>query len=158
MGALLPLMLLAPLLVAVGLSDLRHMRIPNLYSQIAVGVFVLMLPFGLIGDPLARIIAAGLVLALGFAAFALGKIGGGDVKFLSALMLFVPVSTLGIFAYVFAFALALGIASILLLRRAALLTGIGWQAFGTGEQGFPMGISIALAGLLHPLVKLALIG
>ena len=35
-GSLVPLMLLAPVLVAVAASDLRHMRIPNVLSLAAV--------------------------------------------------------------------------------------------------------------------------
>lgn len=154
-GGFQPLMALAPLLIAVALSDLRYMRIPNLFSLIALAIFAAMLALGWIVDPVSSLIAAGLVLVAGFFAFVFNMLGGGDVKFLAALMLFVPTSTLVSFGYTFSFAMAVGMLAIVSLRRRAFMAHSDWRGFDA-EAGFPMGISIALAGLLHPIVVLSL--
>ncbi|TMV67782.1 hypothetical protein FGG78_31750, partial [Thioclava sp. BHET1] len=41
MGGVLPLLMLAPVLLIVAYCDLRHMRIPNMLSLIALGLFAL---------------------------------------------------------------------------------------------------------------------
>ena len=150
-GQLLPLILLAPVLVAAAVSDLRRMRIPNWLGLVAVALFVALLAAGAVTDPIMRVIAAAAVLVIGFGIFALGAIGGGDVKFLAAMMLFVPPSTLTLFAYVFSAAMIVGMVSVLAARRSGLLATSSWRAFD-GETGFPMGLSISLAGLAHPLI------
>jgi len=158
-GPLLPLIVIAPLLVAVAWGDLRHMRIPNPLVLAVVAVFALMALIDPPADLLGRVAVALAVLALGFAAFCLRLFGGGDVKMLAALMLFVPVSTLLLFSWVFVAAMLAGIALILGLRQSGRVTAraaaAGWKTF-SGQSNrlnrFPMGISIALAGLLHPVV------
>lgn len=152
---LLPLILISPLLVAMGYCDLKAMRIPNRLVIAMLVVFVLASPFTLApGDILMRILAAGVVFVVSVAGFVFRILAGGDVKALSALVLFVPTEYLVVFAFVFSAAMLTGIAGVLLLR----------QAFGdpkaplaalADEQGFPMGISIALAGLALPAFLLA---
>ena len=150
-ATLAPLVLLAPLLCTVAYFDLRYMRIPNWLSLLALAAFALACLFAPPVDLGPRLIAAGAVFLLGFAAFALGLIGGGDVKILACLILFIPVPGLIGFARLFALSLAIGIAGLTLLRAIRPLREIGW--LGLSEQrGFPMGISIALAGLAYPLV------
>lgn len=153
----LPLFLIAPVLVAVAYFDLRYMRIPNALSIVAVCGFLflawlLALPTE---ELLARFAVAGGVFAVGFLAFALRLVGGGDVKILSALMLYVPVMSLNLFAFVFAAALVVGLSLIITLRHVPVLRRSGWQSLRRDRE-FPMGISIALAGLVHPGVAVAL--
>ena len=151
----LPLVLLAPLLVAVGYFDLKYMRIPNVVVLLAIALFVVTAPLVGWQELGLRLAVAGGVLALGFALFAVGIWGGGDVKMLAALMLFVPSQTYTLFALGFSAAMLLGIATILVLRAVPFLAGSSWislQQRGT----FPMGISIALAGLQHPVLMTAL--
>lgn len=148
---LIPLFWLAPVLVAVGYFDLTSLRIPNklvLYALfIAVGTAPL-LAWPEIGF---RLMAAGLVFAACFAAFCARLMGGGDVKMLAALMLFIPSWSIILFAYVFSAALMIGT-----LVSMGLLSGrLGWQpqwAQVGAARRFPMGISIALAGLALPVV------
>lgn len=151
--ALLPLFLLAPVLLAVAYFDLRFMRIPNLVSLIALALFlVCALAFPPSDLPI-RLVGAFAVLAAGFLAFAFRMIGGGDVKFLSALMLFIPTSALLLFANIFSAALLMGIVLIFGLRRIPSSRAWGWKSFD-GTNKLPMGLSIALAGIATPITLL----
>lgn len=152
---LLPLLLLAPVLVAAALSDLRDMRIPNGLSLIALALFLLCLPFVGLAEAGLRAAVAAAVFALGFVGFALRLIGGGDAKFLAAVTLFIPVETLALFALVLAAALVLGVLAVLGLRASPWAEAATWRAARPGDS-FPMGLSIALAGLAHPAVVVAL--
>ncbi len=81
--------------------------------------------------------------------------GGGDVKIMTVLMLFIPTSTLSVYGFGFSASMLLGVGFIVTLRSAPWLNGTEWvtiRARGT----FPMGISIALSGLLHPFLVNAL--
>lgn len=154
--SLIPLIVIAPILVAVAWGDLRHLRIPNALALAAVAVFVVASLIAPPADLAWRLVVAASVLVLGFAAFCLRLFGGGDVKMLAALMLFIPVPTLMLFSWVFSAAMLAGIALILGLRRSPMLAGAarGWKGLSpeSARLGrFPMGISIALAGLVHPV-------
>jgi prepilin peptidase CpaA len=153
--ALVPLLLMAPVLIAVAYCDMRYMRIPNMLSLIAIGIFVVTAP--LIGWPEAglRLAVAAVVFILGFIAFAFRLFGGGDIKMLSALMLFVPTQTLALYAYVFSAAMLIGIVFILSLRAGPWFRDSSWISM-QAKGKFPMGISIALSGLLHPAIVAAL--
>ncbi len=153
--ALLPLVLLAPVLVAAAFWDLRHMRVPNALNLIALGLFAACVPLIGAAEAGSRATVALAVFVLGFAAFRLRLIGGGDAKFLAAVMLFVPVQTLGTFGIVMAGALLLGVAALTALRAGRWAEGAAWRAIRPGSD-FPMGLSIALAGLAHPAVLVAL--
>jgi len=150
---LFPLVLLAPILAAVAYFDLRYMRIPNALVLLALALFVLSAPF--LGWPEigTRVAASLVVLVIGFALFAMGMFGGGDAKMMAALMLFVPSQSYTLFGYGFSAAMLAGIGLILLLRRVPVLTETSWVSFQ--QRGtFPMGISIAMAGLVHPIAIL----
>ncbi|NUB45299.1 hypothetical protein GEU84_012945 [Fertoebacter nigrum] len=75
--------------------------------------------------------------------------GGGDVKGLSALMLFVPPQGLSLFLLALSAALFLGIGALALARWGFGLPTSPSAALRT--KRFPMGVSIALAGLALPL-------
>jgi len=146
---LMPLVLVAPLLAWGAVSDLRRMRIPNAVSLVLVAVFAVAAAVAPPDDLLPRVAIAAAVFAAGLLAYLFGLFGGGDVKMLSALLLFVPVPTLLLFAYVFSAAMLVGIAAVLALRRLPAARRSGWKSI-SGATGFPMGLSIALAGLAHP--------
>ena len=152
---LLPLVLLSPVLVAAAYSDLRHMRIPNSFALLAVAIFFLSAPFLLPLDVLlVRIGIAAAALALGFLAFMLRMLGGGDAKMFAALLLFVPTETMSLFLLIFSAALVFGIALMPVLRALPNAAATGWVSLQRDAR-FPMGISIALAGLAHaPAVSL----
>ena len=147
----MPLLILAPVLVVVAWSDLRHLRIPNTLSLLAIGLFAGCAMIAPPADLWIRVGVAGVVFALGFIGFCRGLWGGGDVKFLAALMLFIPVTTLSAFSYVFSASMLVGIGLVLGLRRIPAASGFGWKSM-SGSTKFPMGLAIAMAGLVHPLV------
>ena len=148
---LVPLVWLAPVLVAVGYSDLTSLRIPNKLVVYALIIAVGTAPMLSLPEIGLRLLAAAIVFAACFAAFCARLMGGGDVKMLAALMLFVPSWSLILFAYVFSAALVVGT----LVSMAMLKGTLGWQpdwARSNTARRFPMGISIALAGLSLPVV------
>lgn len=148
---LVPLVLLAPVLLAVIWSDLRYMRIPDELSLVTIAIFI---GVCLVAPPVDfwfRLLAALAVLSLGFAGFCVGLWGGGDVKFLAVLMLFVPIPTLAVFNYLFAASMLVGVGLVLALRRIPALAGHRWKSIAAKGR-YPMGLSIGLAGLLHPAV------
>jgi prepilin peptidase CpaA len=150
-----PLVAVAPVMLAAGWFDLRFLRIPNVLSLIVVAAFVI---FSLAFPPddlLWRLAVAGGVFALGLVAYHFRAFGGGDVKLLSALMLLVPVGSLGVFANVFSLSMLAGIAVILTMKRIPVFARTGWASMRPGRH-FPMGVSIGLAGLVHPIAVIAL--
>lgn len=146
---LLPLVLIAPLLAWGAWSDLTRMKIPNALSLAAMAVFAAAAAVAPPDDLLPRLAIAAAVLAIGFGSYVFGLFGGGDVKMLSALLLFVPVSTLPLFAYVFSASMVAGITVVLALRRLPAARRPGWKSV-SGSTGFPMGLAIAMAGIAHP--------
>lgn len=154
---LVPLMALAPLLIAVAVSDLRRLRIPNSYCLSAVALFAASAVAGLAPDYALRIAVAVSVLVLGFVAYCLKLFGGGDVKFMAALLLFVPVDSLQVYAFVFSAAMVAGIAAFLSLKRLPAAAALNWRSMAPGRQ-MPMGVPIALSGLLHPFAVMQLSG
>lgn len=152
---LLPLALLTPVLLLTIFSDLRRMRIPNSYSLIALASFAAFALFAPPNDLTLRIVAAAIVFAVGFAGFSFRLLGGGDVKILAALMLFIPSQTLVLFGNVLSASLLVGVLTVLLLRRIPVAAGSGWTGIWGGAR-FPMGLSIGLAGLAHPWIVVLL--
>lgn len=149
--AILPLLLLAPVLIAVAYSDLRYLRIPNYLVGLSIALFLLTVPLLGWHEAGLRLLAGLVVFGIGAITFALRWFGGGDVKMLAALLLFIPSQTYSLFAFNFSASMLLGISLVLMLRSAPGLHRLGFE--GISAQGkFPMGISIAGAGLMHPFL------
>ncbi len=155
-SALLPLLVLTPVLLLVMINDLRQLRITNATTIAAFAIFLGSAVIDLPADLMARLAAAFAVFVLGFAAFALRAIGGGDVKFLSVLVLFIPFKTLVLFLNILSVSLVLGVMTIILLRKLPVRPGHAWTGIW-GSDRFPMGLSIGLAGLIHPWLVTALL-
>lgn len=145
-----PLMLISPLLLLAAYCDLRFLRIPNIISLAIIAIFVVSILIATPVDLMTRLLVAAVVFGSGFLAFALRLIGGGDVKLLSALVLFVPTHGLPLFANLFSAALLVGVASIIALRRSPLIGKLDWKSLSQ-PRAFPMGLSIALAGIIFPI-------
>ena len=148
-------LLVFPALMAFAASsDLLTMRIANwLVLLIAAAFFAAAL---LVGLPLNTLVAStGLavgVLAMGFAFFALGWIGGGDAKLAAVTALWVGLPAVLpylVYAALLGGALTLG---ILALRRWPLpdrLMQVRWIGrLHSAKSGVPYGIALALAGIL----------
>lgn len=152
--SLLPLLALAPIMIATAVSDLRYLRIPNLYVMAGLALFIALLPTG-VGDLQWRLLAALCVFASLSALFAVRLVGGGDVKMMTVVVLFVPPDSWSLFAVLISAALISGVIAILLLR--SLLTGVvptGWQAIDE-PRAFPMGLAMAFAVIALPIVLLS---
>lgn len=147
----LPLMLVTPVLVAAAVSDIRGLRIPNAYSLILLTLFVLTAPILAFPEIGARVVAALAVFAVGFLLFVLRVVGGGDVKILSMVMLFIPTGTLVTFGYVLSASLLLAI-GLLGLGRTLLPVASGLYGFNAKGK-LPMGVPIALACVAHLLLN-----
>lgn len=152
---LLPLILLFPVLLAVGYNDLRNMRIPNVLSILAIIIFIataFLLPINEIGF---RVAASLVTLVIGFIAFVFRIFGGGDIKILAALMLFIPSQTLALFAFVLSASILVGIGLVTALRTAPGAHQSNWASL-QAKAKFPMGIPISVAGIVHPFLVSAL--
>jgi prepilin peptidase CpaA len=154
---------LPPLFFAVGLSalmlavirfDALHYLIPN---SLNMAIFMLYLPaiYFLKLDAVSGLMAAGVILLVGLGIFALGLMGGGDIKLLTALGLWFGFSeTLAIFLILTT--LLGGVLSLLALLARAII-GRVWLKYApettlprvlTKGQPVPYGIAIATAFLL----------
>lgn len=144
--------ILSPLLMAVILFDLRSLKLPNLLSIMMAALFVVAVSWSLPLPEVAwRFAAAFIVLIIGMGLNAAGLLGGGDVKVLSALTLFIPTQGWLSFVFVLCIATIVGIAGLLIVRK--LLRGRKVTWLGLVQSGrYPMGLSIGLAGLYQLVI------
>lgn len=145
-----------PLAVAAAM-DLWDLRIPNPVSATLALLFPV--AAALTGTPVDWIVHVGLaagILALGFALFARGVLGGGDVKLLAALTLWYGVDRLLPMLVVMALCGALFgciILSVRAVRRRVCVPSFGVLDHICEWQGVPYGVAIALGAMLvKPMV------
>lgn len=147
------LVLLAAVLMAAAAQDLRSGIIANGYSLAVVALFAVFATAGLASGRLpvpslgAALACATLVFIVGAGAFAMGALGGGDVKLLAAVSLFAGSARLLELLAVAAIAGgALGIAALagMPLSRAAGTAGGTLRARLHGD--LPFGPAIATGG------------
>lgn len=135
------LALLAIALLAAALGDWRHLLIRNrLNGAIAAGAPLFWLAAGVAPWPgmALQIGLALLVLAVCAALFAMRVLGGGDVKLLAALALWVPPATFADLVLVMALAGG-GLAAAMLVLRGRMAPD--------APASIPYGIAIAAGGL-----------
>jgi prepilin peptidase CpaA len=148
------LLVLFPVLMAyAAASDLLTMTIPNRLSLALIAGFVLLACVGGLGTHavLLHLAAGGAVLAVTFAMFAFGWIGGGDAKLAAATALWLGFGSLA--DYLFIATLAGGVLTLgILALRALPLPGfaLGWawlSRMHDRRSGVPYGIALAAAAL-----------
>lgn len=151
---ILALLAAALLIFAAAVSDLLTMTIPNRLSLAIAALFpVAALAAGVGAPTLAWHFAAGLaVLAVCFALFALGWIGGGDAKLAAAIAVwtgpFMPLLEWSILAAVFGGVLTLAMLAARWLPLPAPLAAQGWIArLHDRKAGIPYGIALSAAAL-----------
>ncbi len=154
------LLVIFPCLVAfAGASDLFTMTIPNRVALLLLTGFALLAPFaGLsLTDIGLHLAAGGIVLALGFAYFAAGWMGGGDAKLAAAAAVWLGFSPLLLHFLLLAVIYGGALTLLLLLFRSvpvlpAAVHGQNWLLrLHCPQTGVPYGIAIALAALqLYP--------
>ena len=150
------LLVVFPMLVAFGgASDLLTMTIQNRVSILLISAFAaLALATGMSLEGWANhLLALLVVFPIGFACFAAGWMGGGDVKFISAVSLWIGFSpelaAFGFMVSIYGMVLTLG---LLYVRRFEVVPGpIGRQEWFARlhdkKNGIPYGIAIAIAAI-----------
>lgn len=137
--------LLLGLLVCGAVQDMVKFRLPN---WLTLATALVALPWLLLTFPLWPDIplhlAAGLVMLLaGMIAFRLNMLGGGDVKWLASLALWVGLN-LDLARFLMLTTILGGGLAIIVLLLARFRRGYGLQ---DGKQHLPYGVAIAAAGL-----------
>ncbi|NRG16136.1 prepilin peptidase [Rhizobiales bacterium] len=151
------LLIFFPCLVAyAATSDLFTMTIPNRVSLLLIAGFAALAPFVplTLPDVGYHLLAGACVFAVGFAFFAFGWMGGGDVKVAAAIALWLGFSV-SLFDFLFLSALfgaVLTLALLLFRENIPVLPG-----FASGQawlvrlhdrnSGIPYGIALSLAAL-----------
>jgi prepilin peptidase CpaA len=137
-------------------SDIRSLKIPNAVSVIVLALFFLN---ALLSGPTdgftKHIIVAGSALLLGFGVFAAGLMGAGDIKLITALMLWAGPQNGFVFLIVMTFVGGL-FAGLLLITRTSMAVWPSAQNYipsrrlrTWAQRGiFPYGIAICTAGLV----------
>jgi len=159
----LALALFAGLVIVAALKDLASFTIPNWISAaLALGFAPAALAAGVPVGEIGLSLAVGLgVLVLGVIMFALGWIGGGDAKLMTAAALWLGLKGLAPFALYTGLAGGALAVSLLALRSAWLRpmahAGPAWaRRLATPGEAAPYGVAIAVGALaafaMHPLV------
>jgi len=147
----LPILFFAALSIWAAICDLRRFVIPNRACLGIVALYpayILLSPFPL--DWAGALLVGAVVLAVGFGAFSLRLIGGGDAKLLAAGALWAGPDLLA--PYIFITALAGGALALIAMApwRALLpvvLINLGAEARVVRAAALPYGIAIATGGL-----------
>lgn len=149
------LVLFPSLMAYAASSDLLTMTIANWVSAVLVGGFLLLA--ALVGMPALEVLQAHVacgaaVLALTFALFACGWIGGGDAKLAAATAVWLGWDNLlayGMTASVIGGGLTLVILYFRKVDLPAALIRQGWiERLHAAGTGVPYGIALAAAGLI----------
>lgn len=150
------ILVIFPMLVAFGgASDLLTMTIQNRVSLLLMAGFVIValatgLPLAGWGTHFLGLLP---VFLIGFGCFAAGWMGGGDVKFMSAIALWIGFTPeLGQFALLVTLYGAILTLGLLYMRGMVLVPNAlarqDWFArLHDSKSGIPYGIAIAIAGL-----------
>ena len=141
------------LLATAMLTDLHALRIPNLIPLLLVGLFVVVAALSVISarpvDWISHLLAGGIVFAVGLGLFAWGKIGGGDVKLLTAVALWHGLYLLpALLLWTALLGGVLGLAFLVLRKSgvAAMLAASGVRSVALEDgAGIPYAVAIVLA-------------
>jgi prepilin peptidase CpaA len=137
------------------ISDYSRLRIPNTVSIVLVAAFAVFVAIGGVANVWPHLLLAGAVLVTLFVFFALGWIGAGDVKLLSALMLWAGPANGVPFVVLFAILGGIFAAGLLALRWALPYYPIlaelpvmskfsRWARNGLCPYGLPIGMAALL--------------
>jgi prepilin peptidase CpaA len=148
-------------------SDMLSMTIANRVAVVLVATFAIVAPLTGMGwiDYGWHFAAGGLVLLVTFALFALGGMGGGDAKLMSATALFLGFNVhLAEYLVISAFVGGILTVAIVAYRNSALAVftsrNIFLRHFADDAGGIPYGIALGIGGLVtypdSPLVVWAL--
>ncbi len=156
------ILLLAVMPVAyAALSDLRAFRIPNMCTVLLLGLYpahVWLSPSPI--DIVGAFVVATISFAVCFAIYATGRLGGGDVKLISALALWAGPTLIAELLVITTF--AGGILSLIYLSRFRDVIALNFERVGEASardhvlaEKLPYGVAIACGGSVV-LFKLAM--
>lgn len=127
-------------------SDIRAYIIPNWTSILIAASFLVAAIFTPYASLISGLLSGAGVLLLGLALFAVGWMGGGDVKLFSALALWAGPSRLGAFTLATSLAgVAVALFMLSPLRRFAPTAPD--EARSAARQPMPYGVAIAVGGI-----------
>lgn len=139
-----------PICIWVAWSDLARMKIPNISVLALFGVFAVL---GLIALPfdeyLSRWLTALIVFGIGFALYAIGGIGAGDVKFAAAMAPYFAGGDLAIILYLFAGALFGALITHKLAARIPAIRRATPDWVSWTNPRFPMGTALTTFLLMY---------
>jgi prepilin peptidase CpaA len=122
-------------------EDLRHFRIPNAVSIILALLFVVFSLFnGALGPALGHAFFAAVMFAALLGAFAMGWLGGGDVKLLTAAYLWTGLENAALFTVILSAA-----AAVYLVLGGGPLRILPCKTNAAGRMTIPYGFCIATA-------------
>jgi prepilin peptidase CpaA len=152
-------------MVFAALSDLFTMTIANRVSLLLIATFALVAPFtGMDMATYGMHFAAGaLVLACGFIGFAMGGVGGGDAKLLTAVAVWCGFSDVLVEYLLYSAMLGGWLTLSILAYRGSFIAEQAGARFefleriGRKDAGVPYGIALGIGGLIvaHKLPLMA---
>ena len=146
--ALITFLVATPVALAVIISDLRTMTIPNWMTGGAFVIFAALVFIGLdMEAALTRLMGAGVVLIVSILLFAIGSLGGGDAKAATAFALLVAPVDAGFVLMALAVNGLLGVGVLYLLRRTSLAKG-DWKMWDEPKR-FPYGLTLGVTLILY---------
>ena len=134
------------LLIAVAVSDVRSMTIPNRYSAavaLLYPIYAVAAPHGV--DWIDGAIVGGVALSIGFVLFAMRFAGGGDVKFFAAVSLWAGSHNVAELAVITALVGGIMAAAMMIHRRATAPRTTATAGFGARASA---SINVFLAAML----------
>ena len=157
--------LMAPLIAAIVLSDLRTLRIPNRMVLVLFGIFLVTgLPLGLAGIDwglpwdtfLWRIGYALAAFGVGFGLYVLagGNVGGGDLKLIAAVAPFLSGSSVASYLLLVALIALGGLVLHWIVRKMLRGRQTGWESLDQNVY-FPAGLALAVGLFVQLAVTLA---
>lgn len=161
-------MILPFCLCLAAFTDLFYMKIPNWIPAVVLGSFLVIAPFSGLGWPEIGMSFAGaaIVFSACFALFALGVMGGGDAKLLTAASVWFGfgMPLVGFIAFVSYIGGFLTLVIVLLRTQSNLVMAMGLPIPNSLllARKIPYGIAIAIGGFMAftdaPMVAMRLSG
>lgn len=146
--ALITFLVATPVALAVIISDLKTMTIPNWMTGAAFVIFAALVFIGLdLETALTRLMGAGIVLIVSFILFAVGGLGGGDAKAATAFALLIAPVDAGFVLMALAINGLVGVGVLFLLRRTSLAEG-DWKMWSEPKR-FPYGLTLGATLILY---------
>jgi prepilin peptidase CpaA len=156
MNTILTILILAApaLIILAAIYDVFTMTIPNRISIALIALFAVVVPFAGLDwwTALTHVGAGSLVLAIGIGLFAMGWVGGGDVKLAAAVSLWLGFGLMLDYFLIAAIAGGALTLAILILRRMPLPDMVRRQEWVARlynpTNGIPYGVALAAAAII----------